>query len=222
MQTSFAPVSQLFERWRPASFADVIGQEKAKRTLETIRQRNGGLFGRAYWISGKSGMGKTTFAKLIAADGADDWATEEWDAGTLTVSDLQAVERCWDMRGLGKGGRAYIVNESHGLRKPVIRQLLVMLERIPSHVVIVFTTTLDGQESLFEDCDDASPLLSRCTKIQLESRGQNELIAKRLCESIEAEGLGKADAKAMLRVVNDERGNIRAVIGRIENGEFIE
>ncbi len=40
--------------------------------------------------------------------------------------------------------KAVIVNESHGLRKDTIRQLLVLLERLPAHVVFVFTTTTDG------------------------------------------------------------------------------
>jgi hypothetical protein len=76
----------------------------------------------------------------------------------LKLKDLEFES---NLKGFGdKSGRAFIVNEAHGLRKDVIRQLLVMLERIPPHVVWVFTTTIEGQESLFEDYDDASPLLS--------------------------------------------------------------
>jgi hypothetical protein len=33
----------------------------------------------------------------------------------------------------------------HALRKPLIRQLLVVLERITRHVVIIFTTTCEGR-----------------------------------------------------------------------------
>ena len=62
------------------------------------------------------------------------------------------------------------MNEAHGLRKDVIRQMLVTLERIPSHVVWIFTTTTEGQEGLFEDYDDAAPLLSRCLPLPLSPR----------------------------------------------------
>ena len=45
-----------------------------------------------------------------------------------------------------------------------------MLERIPAHALWVFTTTVDGADSLFEDYDDASPLLSRCLRLDLSRR----------------------------------------------------
>ena len=76
----------------------------------------------------------------------------EVDAAALTVAELQSLECQMQVCGWGeKTGRAYLVNEAHALRKPVIRQLLVLLERIPRHVVIVFTTTCEGQDALFED-----------------------------------------------------------------------
>jgi replication-associated recombination protein RarA len=95
MQATFQPVSALFEQYRPATFDSVIGMEKAKRLLDGIRKRCGSLFGRAYWISGKSGTGKTTFANLIAREGADEWAIEELDAGSLTVAELSRIEQSW-------------------------------------------------------------------------------------------------------------------------------
>ena len=79
--------------------------------------------------------------------------------------------RVFQISGWGeKGGRAFLVNEAHGLRKDVIRQFLVMLERIPSHVVWIFTTTTEGEQGLFEDYDDAGPLLSRCLPLPLARR----------------------------------------------------
>jgi hypothetical protein len=58
-------------------------------------------------------------------------------------------------------GRAWILNEAYLLRKPIISRLLTTLEQLPAHVVAIFTTTNEGQESLFEYYDDASALLSR-------------------------------------------------------------
>jgi hypothetical protein len=89
-----------------------------------------GLSGRAYRISGQSRTGKTTIARLIAAEVADGFGIEEVDASALTVARLQELEREMQIRGRGeRGSRAYIINEAHGLCKDVIRQLLVMLER---------------------------------------------------------------------------------------------
>src|SRR5262249_29484262 len=137
--------------------------------LQALAQRSG-LAGRAYWLSGGSGQGKTTIARLIAAEVADEFCIHEVDAARPTGAQLRDLERAMQVRGWGKGGRAYVINEAHGLRRDVIRQLLVLLERIPSHVAIVFTTTVEGQESLFEDYDDASPLLSRCLRLDLARR----------------------------------------------------
>jgi replication-associated recombination protein RarA len=96
-------------------------------------------------LSGQSGTGKTTLARLIASDVADEFFITEVDATSLTVAGLQELEREMSSYGWGgKIGRAYLINEAHALRKPVIRQLLVLLERIPAHVAIVFTTTCEG------------------------------------------------------------------------------
>jgi len=88
---------------------------------------------------------------------ADAFFITELDASALTVADLVEIEREMAFMGWGeRNGRAYVINEAHALRKPVIRQFLVVLERLPAHVTVIFTTTNEGQETLFEDFDDAS------------------------------------------------------------------
>lgn len=56
---------QLTEKYRPQSFDAVIGQDKAVRVLSRFAD-NGGFGGHAFYITGKSGTGKTTLARLIA------------------------------------------------------------------------------------------------------------------------------------------------------------
>src|SRR5205823_8481881 len=107
---SSPPVSPLAERYRPRTWGEVVGQEKVVGRLATLAKR-GTLAGRAFWLSGKSGTGKTTIARLIAAEVAGEWDTEEIDATALTVAQLRDVERVLSLRGMsGKGGRAVIVN----------------------------------------------------------------------------------------------------------------
>ena len=62
----------LTETYRPTTWADVIGQNKIVKRIDTLRPR--GLAGRAYWISGQTGTGKTTIARLIAAEVASSLA----------------------------------------------------------------------------------------------------------------------------------------------------
>ena len=56
---------QLAEKYRPQSWADVVGQQKVIDRLLALAARSG-LAGRAYWLSGQSGTGKTTIASRLA------------------------------------------------------------------------------------------------------------------------------------------------------------
>ena len=211
--------SSLSEQYRPRTWDEVLGQDRVLKMIRTVKKR--GVAGRAFWISGQSGTGKTTIARLLAQEIAEDLCIDELDATDLTPARLREVERTMWLIGFGRGGRAYVINEAHGLRRDTIRRLLVVLERLPRHVVVIFTTTNDGEEALFEDYDDAHPLLSRCVRLPLSRQGLAQVFAMRAREIAQAEGLDGKPDRAYLRLVQSHHNNMRAVLQAIEAGAMM-
>ncbi len=217
-------MTTLAERYRPRDWSEVIGQPKACAMLARW-EREGKLGGRAYFLSGKSGTGKTTLARIIASKIAEGWNTEEMDAADLTADTLKRIQAESGLLGMGcKTGRAYLVNEVHGLNAIQVRKLLTVIEpgEIPAHVVWCFTTTVQGQAKLFEGCDDASPLLSRCTVIELAQRGLLEAFAARAREIAQTENMDGQPPERYYRLAKESNGNFRAMLQAIDSGLMLE
>jgi DNA polymerase III gamma/tau subunit len=168
------------------------------------------------------GPEKTTLARIIADSIADEIFIQEFDsADQLSVSALDKIEADMQYRGFGKGGRCFIINESHGLRKATIRRLLGLLERIPDYVCITFTTTKQGESKLFDDQIDANPLLSRCIKIELTNQGLSKVFAEKARSIATAENLNGKPIESYIRLAQKCKNNLRMMLQEIESGVML-
>ena len=215
----------LFERHRPRTYTDVVGQDRAIKVLDTLRPR--GLGGRGYYLSGPSGFGKSSIGYLIAAEIAPDIGLTQFDATQLTPKDVEEWRRsCRSKTFEAPGGRVLMIDEAHGLRKDTVKMLLNLLDgqtRLPDYCSVVLTTTCEGQLQLFEGNVDAYPLMSRCVVLPMATKLDDVVLpfAIRMRKIAQAEQLDGRSLIEYLAQVRRNKGNLRMCLNEIESGAMI-
>lgn len=214
---------RLHEKYRPRTLDAVVGQEKACAMVARIIANGAG--GRAYAFTGPSGCGKSTLAGIVAESIADPSGIVEVVGRQLTPSRILELADGLRLYGFGKGGRAIVVNEMHGLSRGCIEVLLDVLDtgRIPAHACWCFTTTWNGADRLFDDQEDAGPLMSRCAHVPLTNQGLAAKFAAYVQTVAQAEGLDGSPLAAYVKLMQrpDVKNNCRAALQMVELGAMV-
>ena len=224
-QASSGPYRVLARKYRPQTFAELIGQDAMVRTLGNAIARD--RLAHAFLMTGVRGVGKTSTARLIAKalncigpDGQGGPTIDpcgvcepcraitegrhidviEMDAASNTgVDDVREIIEAVRYAAVSARYKIYIVDEVHMLSRNAFNALLKTLEEPPPHVKFLFATTEVNKVPV--------TVLSRCQRFDLR-RITPDMLFAHFSAILQKEGV-EAEAPAIWLIANAAEGSVR-------------
>lgn len=129
----------LIVKYRPSSFDEYLGNEEILSSLKKVLTSSSKPH--AYLLTGPSGVGKTTIARIIASSINAD-VTELDAASNSGIDAVRALTELGQYGSLaGLPTRMFILDEVHGLSKNAFQAILKLLEEPPAHLYLALCTT---------------------------------------------------------------------------------
>ncbi|HEZ1429188.1 DNA polymerase III subunit gamma/tau [Neisseria meningitidis] len=200
----------LARKWRPKTFADLVGQEHVVKALQNALDE--GRLHHAYLLTGTRGVGKTTIARILAKSlncenaqhgepcGVCESCTQidagryvdllEIDAASNTGIDniREVLENAQYAPTAGKY-KVYIIDEVHMLSKSAFNAMLKTLEEPPEHIKFILATTDPHKVPV--------TVLSRCLQFVLRNMTAQQ-VADHLAHVLDSEKIAYEPAALQL------------------------
>ena len=232
-QSQGAGYRVLARKYRPASFADLIGQDAMVRTISNAFEA--GRIPQAWILTGVRGVGKTTTARILARAlnyelpdgsvtgptinmpviGVHDQAIMEsrhidvleMDAASHnSVDDVRQINDAIRYAPVSARYKVYILDEVHMLSGAAFNALLKTLEEPPPHAKFIFATTEIRKVPV--------TVLSRCQRFDLR-RVDAALLVKHL-EDIAAKEKIEAEPAALALIARAAEGSVRDALSLLD------
>jgi DNA polymerase-3 subunit gamma/tau len=210
----------LARRYRPQTFADLIGQEPTARAL--INALKGNRVAHAYLFTGARGVGKTSTARILAkalncekgptptpcgvcyncvsiTSGDDTDVIEIDGASNNGVDDARELRGNINTRPSRSRYKIYIIDEVHMLSKAAFNALLKTLEEPPAHVKFIFATTEVQKIPI--------TILSRCQRFDFSGIPADQILEQ--LKTITVREGKQADDEALELVARRAGGSMR-------------
>jgi DNA polymerase-3 subunit gamma/tau len=223
----------LARKYRPASFADLIGQEAMVRTISNAFET--GRIPQAWILTGVRGVGKTTTARILARalnyelpDGSITGPSIqmptlglncqaimesrhvdvlEMDAASHnSVDDIRQINDAVRYAPVSARYKVYILDEVHMLSGAAFNALLKTLEEPPPHAKFVFATTEIRKVPV--------TVLSRCQRFDLRRVEAGTLVAH--LEGIAAKEAITAEPEALALIARAAEGSVRDALSLLD------
>ena len=213
-------MTALYRKYRPQTFAEVVGQEAVVRTLSNAIES--GKIRQAYLFAGPRGTGKTSLARILAksvncklgptthpdntchacvaiSNGTSLDVIEMDAASQRGIDDIREIRERVVLQPVEGRSKVYILDEAHQLTDAAWNALLKLIEEPPPHLLFVFCTT---------DLAKVLPTVrSRCQTFVFQRPRLPELVRKlRTCA--DGEGITVPDA-ALALIARGGRGAYR-------------